>query len=247
MITSLIAQVADARVLGPLLALAIGVLLGLSPVAFPMVPAVVGAFAPGRLSSEGKRERVPLRRAFPTIMAFTAGMNGVLGLAGYVFVTITVFTARAAVVSSLAAAAVMGTLGILLLTRRTSLCRRALAVPPRPWQAFLFGIFFSVGGCPGCGPISIGVGVAAASVGGPLYGLVVIAAFVLGHALVLTALAVLGARLLPAGTSNVPWLRLDLIVGVMFVAAALFYVYRVVTGEVTTLLPGEPGSGMLPG
>jgi cytochrome c biogenesis protein CcdA len=246
-ITPLIAQVAEGPLLGPLLALVIGVLLGLSPVAFPMVPAVVGTLAPGQFSAQGERQPVPLRTAFPTILAFTAGMNGVLGLAGYAFVAVTVFTARAAVVSSLAAAAIMGVLGLRLLTRRTTLCRRAAAVPPHPWQALLFGVFFSVGGCPGCGPISIGVGVAAASVGGPLYGLAVIAAFVLGHALVLTAFAVLGARLLPSGTTNVPWLRLDIVVGLMLLAAAIFYVYRVASGQVTTLLPGEPGSGLLPG
>lgn len=42
-----------------------------------------------------------------------------------------------------------------------------------------------------------------------------------------------------------PWRRLDLVVGVLFVAAA-YYVFRIVSGDVTTNLPGEPGSGLLP-
>jgi cytochrome c biogenesis protein CcdA len=247
MLTTLIADVANGSVIGPVLGLAIGVLLGLSPVAFPMIPAIVGTLSPGQLDAAGRRRVLPVARAFPTILAFTAGMNGVLGVAGYLFVTVTVLAARTAVISSLAAAAIMGVIGIRLLTRRTSLCSRATAVPPRPAHAFLFGVFFSIGGCPGCGPIAIGLGAAAASIAGPLYALAVIAAFVLGHALVLTVAANLGARLLPQGKAAASWLRLDLVVGVMLLAAAAFYVYRVASGDVTTLLPGEPGSGTLPG
>lgn len=90
------------------------------------------------------------------------------------------------------------------------------------------------------------MGAAAALVGGPLYGLLTVGAFVLGHALVLIAAAGVGSRLLPNGTSSVPWLKLDLVVGVMFLLASAFYLYRVLSGEVTTKLPGEPGSGLLP-
>lgn len=247
MFETLTANVPEGSVIGPLLGLAIGVLLGLSPVAFPMIPAVVGALSPGQVDAHGRRQTLPVRRVFPTILAFTAGMNGVLGIAGYLFVTVTILAARTAVVSSIAAAAIMGVIGLRLLTRRTSLCSRAAAVPPRPASAFLFGVFFSVGGCPGCGPIAIGLGAAAASIAGPIYALAIITAFVLGHALVLTAAASLGARLLPGGDAAASWLRLDLVVGVMLVAAAGFYIYRVISGDVTTLLPGEPGSSVLPG
>jgi uncharacterized BrkB/YihY/UPF0761 family membrane protein len=83
-------------------------------------------------------------------------------------------------------------------------------------------------------------------VGGPFYALLVLAAFVIGRAAVLLATAAVGARLLPTGTSMVPWRRLDLVVGALFLAAALYYLYRVLHGDVSTRLPGEPGSGLLP-
>ncbi|MGH8998064.1 MAG: hypothetical protein ACRDY7_01580, partial [Acidimicrobiia bacterium] len=127
-----------------------------------------------------------------------------------------------------------------------SLCHRARALPPRPREALAFGTVFAVTGCPACGPIAIGVGAASALVGGPLYALLVLAAFVIGRAAVLLATAAAGARLLPTGTSVVPWRRLDLVVGALFVAAAIYYLYRVLHGDVSTQIPGEPGSGLLP-
>lgn len=246
MFFKLLEQLAEGSVAGPLMGLALGVLLGLSPLALPMVPAVVAAASPGRVDGSGVRTAPSLLRLAPSIIAFTAGMNGVLGVVGYLFVTVTVALTRASVVLHVVAAAVMGILGLRLLLRRTSLCNRARAVPPNPVRAFLYGIAFSVGGCPACGPIAMGVGTAAALVGGPVYGLAIISAFVLGHAIVLIAAAGVGAKLLPAGTASVPWLRLDLLVGVMFLLASAFYVYRLLTGQVSTLLPGEPGSKFLP-
>ena len=58
------------------------------------------------------------------------------------------------------------------------------------------------------------------------------------------AAAAIGARLLPDG--NVSWLRLDLLVGVLLLAGAAYYAYAIATGAVTTVLPGEPGSTVLP-
>lgn len=67
----------------------------------------------------------------------------------------------------------------------------------------------------------------------------------LGRAVVLLLTAAAGAGLLPSGTGDVPWRRLDLVVGALFLLAAAHYVYRVVSGAVITQLPGEPG-GPLP-
>lgn len=246
MIDGLVGRLADGAVAGPLLGFLIGAVLGLSPVALPTLPVVVGTVSPGRIGGGGERLSPSLRRMFPSILAFTVGMNGVISVAGYAFVSVAVAVARAAVALHLIAATVMGMLGLRLLLRKTSLCKRAAAIPPDPRAAFVFGVMFSVGGCPGCAPISIGLGTAAATVGGPGYGLLIIGAFILGHAAVLMVAAGLGGRLLPSGTAEVPWLRLDRVVGVMFVTASLYYVYRLLIGGVATTLPGEPGSGLLP-
>jgi cytochrome c biogenesis protein CcdA len=149
---------AEGSVLGPVLGLAIGVLLGLSPVAFPMIPAVVGTLSPGQVGADGRRRALPLTRVFPTILAFTAGMNGVLGLAGYLFVTVTILAARTAVVSSLAAAAIMGVIGLRLLTRRTSLCSRPRRSLPDPYTPSGSGSSSRSAAVPGAGRSPSGSG-----------------------------------------------------------------------------------------
>lgn len=98
MIDTLLVQLGDGAMAAPLLGLAIGFLLGLSPAALPMVPAVLATASPGRIDEQGVRRRLPLLRVAPSIIAFTAGMNGVLGLVGYLFVTVTIALTRASVV-----------------------------------------------------------------------------------------------------------------------------------------------------
>ncbi len=101
--------------------------------------------------------------------------------------------------------------------------------------------------CPACGAVAVavGVGATAALAGGPLLALLTIYAFLLGRTLVLLGVASIGSRLLPTGTS-VPWRRLDVVIGVLFLAAAGYYLFRVLTGQVYTSVPGEPGNPFLP-
>lgn len=246
MINGLLERLSEASVVAPLVAFAVGSVLGLSPIAWPTVPAVLSFMAPGQMDSSGKRVALPWVRTFPVVLAFVVGMNGVVSLVGYVFVEVTVALARASVVLHVVSAALMGGVGLMLVTRRTSLCNRAYTLPPKPLQALAFGIVFSVSGCPGCISVALGVGAASAVIGGLGYALLIIGAFILGHTAVLLAAAGVGSRLLPRGTSAIPWNRLDLLVGLLFLAAAAYYVYRLANGEVLTKLPGERGSGLLP-
>lgn len=246
MIDSLIARLAEGTVLAPLVAFAAGVLLSLSPVALPSTSVVLSALAPGGVDAAGRRQRLPLFQTAPSVVAFVLGMDGALRLVGYFVVELTEALTRASVALHLVAATLLGVLGLRLLLRRSSLCHRAGALPPTPGRAFVFGAFFAVGGCPACGPIVISLGAATALVAGPVYALVVLGTFVAGRAATLLAAAGVGARLLPAGTDRVPWRRLDLVVGALFVLAAAYYLYRVLNGDVSTKLPGEPGSGLLP-
>ena len=245
-IDALLGQVASGKLVGPLFGLAIGALLGLSPIALPSIPAVVSVLAPIQAGDAASPPRLSTLRAVPVVGAFVLGMDGVVALAGYAFVELTVALARASVLLHIFAAVLLAVLGVRLVTRRTSLCRRAAAIPPNPADAFGFGIGFAVGGCPGCAPVSLGVGVAAATVGGPLYALAVVVAFVLGHTAVLLGVATAGARWVGgAEPGSRRWARLDIVVGVLFLIAAAYYVFRVVSGTATTALPGEPG-GLLP-
>jgi cytochrome c biogenesis protein CcdA len=244
-IDSLIAQLSEGTVLAPLLAFAVGALLSLSPVALPSTSVVVSALVPAGLGPDGHRVPLPLLRTAPSVAAFVLGMDGLLGLVGYLFVEVTEAFTRASVALHLGAAALLAILGLRLLLRRASLCHRAGALPPSPGKALVFGAFFAVGGCPACGPIVISLGAASALVAGPVYALVVLSAFLVGRTGVLLATAGLGARLLPA-TGPAAFRRLDLIVGALFLVAAGYYLFRVLNGDVSTKLPGEPGSGLLP-
>lgn len=245
MIDLLLERIPDARVLAPLLGFAAGAVLSLSPVALPSIPVVMSTLAPGQLDDQGRRHAPRLLPAVPAVTAFVAGMDGVLGMVGLAVVEVAEFLTRAAVVLHLLAAGLLLVLGLRLVLRRTSLCNQARRLPPRPSDAFMFGMVFAATGCPACGPIALGVGAAAALVGGPLLAFAVVGAFVAGRAVVLLAAAGAGARLLPTDTAAVPWRRLDVVVGVLFLIAAGYYAYRVGSGAVTTKLPGEPG-GPLP-
>lgn len=238
--------VADGNALGPAVAIGIGMLLGVSPVALPSIPAVVTVLAPAQAGDGEAPPTLSFWRAVPVVAAFVMGMDGVVALTGYVLVQLTVLLARASVVLHVVAAVVLTVAGIRLLARRTSLCRLTKVIPPKPADAFGYGIGFAVGGCPGCAPVSLGVGVAAATFGGPLYALAVVAGFVAGHTAVLLGVSSAGARWVRGADPASPrWARLDRVVGALFLVAAAYYVFRVLSGTATTILPGESG-GLIP-
>lgn len=66
----------------PLLAFLVGVVLSLSPIALPSVPAVMTVVSPGVVGTDGIRRRFPVRHAVPVVGAFVIGMDGVIGAIG---------------------------------------------------------------------------------------------------------------------------------------------------------------------
>lgn len=184
--------------------LGIGVLLGFSPVALPSIPAVVTVLTPAQVGDEEERARLSGLRAVPVVGAFVLGVDGVIAVAGYDFVEVTVLLARASVVLHIVAAVALAVLGLRLVTRRTSLCRCTGALPPKPREALTYGVGFAIGGCPRYAPVSLGVGTASAVVGGPLYSLLVILAFVPGRTAVLLGAATAGARFIGSADPSSP-------------------------------------------
>lgn len=147
----------------------------------PSVPAVMTVVSPGVVGTDGIRRRFPVRQAVPVVGAFVIGMDGVIGAIGLALVELTEVLTRAAIVLHVVAAIVLALAGSRLLLRRSTLCKPAGSIPLRPNEAFMFGILFSVGGCPACGPIALSIGAASAIVGGPVLAFGVLASFIAGR------------------------------------------------------------------
>lgn len=142
MTSVLLERLTEATSLAPLLGFAAGVALSLSPVSLPAMTVSLAALSPGRLDADGQRRRMPLPRTFVVLLAFVAGMDLLFASAGYVLVGIAVAMTRASVALYLLAGAILTAVGVQLLLRRSSLCKRASAIPPAPSGAFLFGVVF---------------------------------------------------------------------------------------------------------
>lgn len=237
-----LARIADGGLIAPAFALAAGAILSLSPVALPALPAVAAVAAPILGTTPGPPWR-RFARGAPRVAAFVVGMDIPLAVAGYLVVEIATTLTRASVVLSGVTAGVLAGVGLRLLLRRGHGCSPAVVVPPGPLRAFAYGAVFSVTGCPGCAPLLIGLGSAAALVGGPFAAAAVLLAFVVGRTAVLLGVSALAGRLLlrPRGART-----FDIIVGLALVAAAAYYAYRVLGGDMSTVPPGAPGSNVLP-
>lgn len=151
----------------PALAFGAGLVLTLSPISWPSIPAVMTVLTPAAragtddgLTPEWGEERRPMGRwrGALVVLGFVIGMDGVIATVGALAVSVTYLLVRGAVALSLLAALLLAVAGLRLVTRRASLCSRTLALPPDPLRAVSAGAVFAVVGCPGCAPVAIGVG-----------------------------------------------------------------------------------------
>lgn len=233
----------------PLIAVLAGVVLTLSPISWPSIPAVMTVVTPAMRSGTTDAlvpefgEQPPALgrgRAALVVLGFVIGMDGVIASLGAVAVSFTYLLTRASIALSLVAALLLTFAGARLLTRRASLCQRTLALPPDPLRAVSAGTAFAFLGCPGCAPIAVGVGGAAGASGSPLIATLSVMGFVVGRWLMLLVVALAGGRVL-GDVGAAAWRRLDLLVGVLFLVGAAYYVLRVVLGGVQTAVPGTGG------
>lgn len=239
LIELLTAQIEQAGLLAPLLGLLVGVVLTLTPLAWPSVPAVVALVGPARAAArEDRPAAVSGLRGFAVVLGFVIGMDGVVATLSAAFLGVLVLLTRAAVVLTVVAIVLLTVVGVRLLRAEApTVCRRLDALPPDPLRAVSAGVVFSVSGCPGCAPVAAAVG-AAAAVAGPLVSMLVVAAFVVGRAATLYLAAAAGGRwLLP--DDPVRARRLDRVLAVVLLLSAAYYAYRLASGQVFTTLPGE--------
>jgi cytochrome c biogenesis protein CcdA len=214
-------------------AIVLGVLLGASPLAWPLLATATG-FRAGAANASGAAEgagrpRSERRRADRLVVALGAGVTAVyasLGLVtgqlervvrdvmgawsgvGYVFLAV------------LAAAG-----GIALLVRPAMSCRVLRTPPVGGPAAFALGIPLGIVNCPACAGVITGVAVAAAAVGNVAYSVLIMTALGVGHTLALlfvSRLAVGAARPLIRRAETV-----QRIGGGLLLATAGFFVLQV--------------------
>lgn len=221
--------------------LAAGVVLGLSPVALPALPAAATVLSPAVRSTEGSRR--PLLRSAPTVAAFVVGMDVPLAVAGYSLSVVQVALARTSVVLGAVSAVLLAAAGLYMVVVRPDVCSPRRPLPAHPADALAYGVVFSVTGCAACGPLLVGLGSAVALVATPLGAVLALVLFVTGRTAVLLAAVALGGRLLarPGGSRS-----FAAVVGVALLVAAGYYAYLLATGRISSVLPGERGATLLP-
>lgn len=232
-------QIEQAGLLAPALGLLVGVVLTLTPISWPSVPAVVALVGPARAAAREERPAaISGPRGFAVVLGFVMGMDGVIATLSAAFTGVLILLTRAAVALTVVAIVLLTYAAVrLLLAKSPTVCRRLEALPPDPLRAVSAGVAFSVSGCPGCAPIAAAVGTAAAAAG-PLVGLLVILSFVVGRAATLYAAAATGSRwLVPGDPAKAR--RVDIVLAVVLLLSAAYSAYRLLNGQVFTTLPGE--------
>jgi cytochrome c biogenesis protein CcdA len=227
------AAIEQVRWLGPLVAVLGGLLLGLSPFAWPvMAVSVAGSTGVGE----------DRHRPAPTALAIGLGLTVVYASLGLVTgdldrVVRDVF-ARWAGPLYLALAATVAAAGVALLVRPAASCRVGRRRPMRPATAVLVGLPLGVVNCPACAGVVTGVALAGGAAGDRWYAVVVMAAFGLGH----TAALLVGAHVAgrAAGSSGVAATTVSRVGGALLLAVAAFFVFQAVAGGIGTTGPVLP-------
>lgn len=213
--------------LGLLLAVVAGILLGLTPATYPMVPAVIGYVA-------GER-KLTRRRAADLGISFALGMATVYAVLGFLF-GVTGFALLTFLNRSIwfwygLLAPVLWVMGL----RALGLLRFGVPMLSTPnvkrrerglLGAYALGMPFGLAGCPTCALILPSVLTAIAISGNPVMGALAMLGLGLGQGVVLVAAASLGGSSLSSG-----WLYryrnvVEKGIGVVLVLTAAYFTWR---------------------
>lgn len=174
----------SSRWLGLPLAATVGILLGASPLAWPVLAAAVGARA-------GTSSDTSTRAGRTSVLALGAGITVVYASLGFVTGTLDRvlregFGAWSGVGYAALALVSIGT-GIALLARPGLLCGRLGSRPVErgPVGAFLVGLPLGAVNCPACAGVITGVALAAGATGSTLYAVAAMVALGAGHTVAL--------------------------------------------------------------
>lgn len=220
-------QLESGSPLGLVLAVAAGVVLGLTPATYPMVPAVVGYVAGEQKLTRARAAK--LGTAFALGMATIYAVLGLLfGLTGFALLSLlnrTIWLWYGLLAPVLL---VMGLRSLGLLRFGVPM----LSIPDARrgerglLGAFVLGIPFGLAGCPTCALILPAVLTAVAISGNPAMGALAMLGLGLGQGAVLVAAAVIGGRSLTSGWLHRYRRLLERSIGIVLVLTAAYFVWR---------------------
>ncbi len=205
-----------------------GVALGLSPVTYLFVPAVVGYAGSGKSVTRGRAAKLSL--------AFVLGVTTVYMALGALWGSIGLLLLDL-LRSSLSlwygiGAAALWLLGLRMMGLLSF--NVPLTAPPDPATggqrgalgAYLLGLPFGLVGCPSCEPIRLAVLTAVAATAHPLMGALAMLALGLGQGLILVAAGTYGGTLANLGRFARYRVTINRLLGLLLLVAAVYFTWR---------------------
>ena len=213
-------------------AVLLGVLLGASPLAWPLLAAAVGI---GTGASEADR-----RRGMWTLLALGAGLTVVYASLGFVVSELDriirevlgAWTGWGYAVLAVA----IGLAGAAMVVRPAASCRLLARPPTGAPGAFLLGVPLGLINCPACAGVITGVAVSSGVLGSTAYSVAIMTTLGVGHTLTLLVVSRLSATMMRPLVGSLGLQRFG---GVLLLAVAGFFVFQASVGglEVGTRLP----------
>jgi cytochrome c biogenesis protein CcdA len=218
---------------GPIAAVVVGVVLGASPLAWPILATALGVRAGTTEHGSGRSTRLLL-----TLGAGITTVYAALGLlTGQLERVISEVLGAWSGVGYVVLAVAAGAGGVLLLWRPTATCR-TLSHPPRGTPAsFLVGVALGVVNCPACAGIITGVAVSAAAIGNTAYSVLVMVALGVGHTVTLLLVSRLSLNVVREAARSVTAIQRT--GGALLLLSAGFFVFQAAAGG-TAVAPTLP-------
>ena len=213
-------------------AVLLGVLLGASPLAWPLLAAAVGIG-----SGAGEADR---RRGTWTLLALGGGITVVYASLGFVVSELDRIIREVLGAWTgwgyAALAALVGLAGVLMVVRPVASCRVLARPPTGAPGAFLLGVPLGLINCPACAGVISGVAVSSGVLGSTAYSVAIMTALGVGHTLTLLVVSRLSATMLRPMVGSLGLQRFG---GVLLLAVAAFFVFQATAGglEVGARLP----------
>lgn len=209
------------------LTLVAGLILGLTPATYPMVPAVVGYVMGGEKLTRGRAATLGVAFALgvSTVYAVLGFAFGVAGLALLTFLNSSIWLWYGLL------APVLWVMGL----RSLGLLRFGVPLIPMPslerkhrdaLGAYVIGLPFGLAGCPTCALILPSVLTAVAASGNPFLGTLAMLGLGLGQGAVLVAAAAVGGSSIGSGRLQPHRKAVEKGLGVVLVLTAAYFTWR---------------------